>query len=110
MCVLISTYWNVNDVIIVLAGANDFVLISTYWNVNPKNFSVSPSQAMVLISTYWNVNHELSEACDEEYKSFNLNLLECKCCCSIFERVKKFVLISTYWNVNFRPIRHCLRR
>ena len=32
--VLISTYWNVNDVIIIWAGTNDFVLISTYWNVN----------------------------------------------------------------------------
>ena len=53
--VLISTYWNVNAIIVGTAAATALVLISTYWNVNPAlilGLQVIPT---VLISTYWNV-------------------------------------------------------
>ena len=75
--VLISTYWNVNDVERFRKKSNHFVLISTYWNVNAFVPTKQPSQELVLISTYWNVNYQ-NTGYEGEKDSFNLNLLECK--------------------------------
>ena len=76
------------------------VLISTYWNVNSIYIIVPSLSRIVLISTYWNVNTSLLAKNILFCKSFNLNLLECKFAkfLPIFSAV--FVLISTYWNVN----------
>ena len=75
--VLISTYWNVNDIMFCLLFAWLLVLISTYWNVNAVVGFLGLRKAWVLISTYWNVNKvELTKVLPKF--SFNLNLLECK--------------------------------
>ena len=56
VCVLISTYWNVNTKISTNESGDEKVLISTYWNVNLDVTSHVSSTQWVLISTYWNVN------------------------------------------------------
>ena len=54
--VLISTYWNVNEVHVSIPENIFNVLISTYWNVNILFVFLGVFMQNVLISTYWNVN------------------------------------------------------
>ena len=75
------------------------VLISTYWNVNYFAFIDNAEENPVLISTYWNVNNDTTWG-NRPSGSFNLNLLECKFCIIVAEKIEVKVLISTYWNVN----------
>ena len=54
------------------------VLISTYWNVNTSLLAKNILFCKVLISTYWNVNIISNIDNRVAVFSFNLNLLECK--------------------------------
>ena len=56
VCVLIETYWNVNEY---YPGEFEYrydVLIETYWNVNVCVIHMTYVPPIVLIETYWNVN------------------------------------------------------
>ena len=85
------------------------VLISTYWNVNDVERFRKKSNHFVLISTYWNVNVKAIDRQIKNFEGFNLNLLECKCFYMLNNLLCTSVLISTYWNVNScqRTISHC---
>ena len=55
-CVLIDTWWNVNDESVRKAVAKQGVLIDTWWNVNSFNMQNIGARLYVLIDTWWNVN------------------------------------------------------
>ena len=76
------------------------VLISTYWNVNNIEYLLKSGYDPVLISTYWNVNASIIRRTSERQVRFNLNLLECKSENVVEKPFPHQVLISTYWNVN----------
>ena len=57
--VLIETYWNVNDVEVIIFDEFNPVLIETYWNVNKEISVADYLDYWVLIETYWNVNYIL---------------------------------------------------
>ena len=78
-CVLIDTWWNVNDVQSALSKITITVLIDTWWNVNTLHTAVICRIYEVLIDTWWNVN----------YFGGNSN------------SSLDIVLIDTWWNVNF---------
>ena len=54
--VLIDTWWNVNEIIIIGLSVALLVLIDTWWNVNfyYQHHMILPRR--VLIDTWWNVN------------------------------------------------------
>ena len=100
--VLISTYWNVNRLDVIIPACTVTVLISTYWNVNSASGTVIIDTNGVLISTYWNVNVYSGNAFRGQCRRFNLNLLECK-----FFLMRSDNGISLCFNLNLLECKCC---
>ena len=54
--VLIDTWWNVNNILLIIEQMNALVLIDTWWNVNDETEYDLYYMKGVLIDTWWNVN------------------------------------------------------
>ena len=57
LCVLIDTWWNVNEEISWNYVKSNQVLIDTWWNVNMSDNKENLWGDKVLIDTWWNVNN-----------------------------------------------------
>ena len=78
-CVLIDTWWNVNQekewMKLTLKG----VLIDTWWNVNERSYSDTSPCSAVLIDTWWNVNVSSLKKPLGNGSRFNRYMVECEC-------------------------------
>ena len=87
VCVLIDTWWNVNNTPDMRQITATTVLIDTWWNVN-----ISPNVKLVdadtvLIDTWWNVNQEKTEKGSVKKSCFNRYMVECE-----FKKRKRYTI------------------